>query len=164
MLLISQLYDRNILQVPCDFVVVVLSFLHSLLGQIIPLVSVVDHSLLQRSQVSTQLTQCSVHRETDSLTESHLQSGQLVSELSVKLWHQGRGQLGLLQVSLVPELLRHHPSNLINTNLYCQEQRGPMEDNYLRGLRGFLWPQSFNGCLKKAPFTPFIFYYLWSSG
>ena len=72
MLLISQLHDRNILQVPCDFVVVVLSFLNSLLGQIIPLVSVVDHSLLQRSQVSTQLTQCSVHWETDSLTESHL--------------------------------------------------------------------------------------------
>ena len=37
-----------------------------------------------------------------------------MSELSVKLRPQRRGELCLLQVTLVPELLRHKSSNLNN--------------------------------------------------
>ena len=44
----------------------------------------------------------------------YLEFWQLMSELSVKLRPQRRGELRLLQVTLVPELLRHKPSNLNN--------------------------------------------------
>ena len=42
----------------------------------------------------------------------YLEFWQLMSELSVKLWPQRRGELRLLQVTLVPELLCHKPGNL----------------------------------------------------
>ena len=106
-------YHKFSLQISCHFIVVIL-FVHRLLGQVIPLVSVVNDSLLKRSEVMTQLTKSLVDWQADSLAEANLELGQLMSELSVKHGHQGRVELSLLQVSLIPELLCHHSSNLEN--------------------------------------------------
>ena len=106
-----QKFTNIFLQISCHFAVVVL-FINRLFGQIIPLVSVGNDSLLQRSELRTQLAKGLVDWHADSLAETNLELGQLMSEFSVKHRWQGRMELSLLQVPLVPELLCNHASNL----------------------------------------------------
>ena len=98
-------------QISRNFVLFVLVLLGCLLGELLPLVLVLLHGLLQGRECRGEFPQSSVDWQTNSRAESHLEPGELVSELSVKHGDQRGGELGLLQVALVPELLRHHPGH-----------------------------------------------------
>ena len=102
-------------QISCYFVLIFFLLFLVVLCQLCPPVPVEDHGLLHGLQSRTETSKSLVHRQTHTLTEPNLEAGKLMPELSVHHGDQGGGQLGLLQVPLVPELLSNHSSNLVLT-------------------------------------------------